>query len=142
TGPEPRRCATRSGGPAPRSSPTSARRSASANRRSKSSASTTPSRGTRAATKRCAVCTATCRRSASPTSGRRRTASGPRACPSYSPVTLGGHRYVHGLYGTRARATPPHGAVYVGAGIGASFIPLRLGERAQREVAIFELGVL
>jgi len=32
--------------------------------------------------------------------------------------------------------------VYVGAGIGASFIPLRLGERAQREVAIFELGML
>jgi predicted MPP superfamily phosphohydrolase len=56
--------------------------------------------------------------------------------------TLGGHRYVHGLYGTRARVVGPYGAVYVGAGVGASFIPLRLGERAQREVAIFELGVL
>jgi predicted MPP superfamily phosphohydrolase len=56
--------------------------------------------------------------------------------------TLGGHRYVHGLYGTRARATAPHGAVYVGAGIGAAFIPLRLGERAQREVTIFELGMV
>jgi predicted MPP superfamily phosphohydrolase len=50
---------------------------------------------------------------------------------------LGGHRYLHGLYGSRALG---RGAVYVGAGIGASFIPLRLGERAQREVAIFELG--
>jgi hypothetical protein len=50
---------------------------------------------------------------------------------------LGGHRYVHGLYGSRAIGG---GAVYVGAGIGASFIPLRLGERAQREVTLFELG--
>jgi predicted MPP superfamily phosphohydrolase len=59
--------------------------------------------------------------------------------------TLGGHRYIHGLYGTRARPAPgaaPSGAVYVGAGIGASFIPLRLGERAQREVVMFELGTL
>ena len=30
--------------------------------------------------------------------------------------------------------------MYVGAGIGASVMPLRLGERGQREVAIFELG--
>jgi uncharacterized protein len=30
--------------------------------------------------------------------------------------------------------------VYVGAGIGASVMPLRLGERGQREIAIFELG--
>jgi hypothetical protein len=30
--------------------------------------------------------------------------------------------------------------VYVGAGIGASVMPLRLGERGQREVAMFELG--
>lgn len=52
---------------------------------------------------------------------------------------ISGHRYVHGLYGTRA----PHahrGAVYVGAGIGASVVPVRLGERAQREIAIFEIG--
>jgi predicted MPP superfamily phosphohydrolase len=50
-----------------------------------------------------------------------------------------GHRYIHGIYGTRA-APPPRGAVYVGAGIGAAVIPLRIGERARREVAIFELG--
>jgi hypothetical protein len=29
----------------------------------------------------------------------------------------------------------------VGAGIGASVMPLRLGERGQREVAVFELGL-
>ncbi|MBI5518145.1 MAG: metallophosphoesterase [Deltaproteobacteria bacterium] len=49
---------------------------------------------------------------------------------------LAGHKYVHGLYGDRAT----HGAVYVGAGIGAAVIPLRLGERGKREVAVFELG--
>ncbi|MFT5679618.1 MAG: putative MPP superfamily phosphohydrolase [Myxococcota bacterium] len=49
---------------------------------------------------------------------------------------LAGHRYVHGLYGDRAGA----GAVYVSAGIGASVMPLRIGERAQPEVAIFALG--
>ncbi len=49
---------------------------------------------------------------------------------------LGGHRYIHGLYGDRVA----HGAVYVGAGIGASVMPLRLGERGKREVTIFELG--
>jgi len=47
-----------------------------------------------------------------------------------------GHRYVHGLYGERRG----EGAVYVGAGIGAAMFPLRLGERARREVAIFDLG--
>lgn len=52
---------------------------------------------------------------------------------------LAGHRYVHGLYGSRT-AEAPHGAVYVGAGIGAAVMPLRLGDRGQREVAIFELG--
>jgi hypothetical protein len=30
--------------------------------------------------------------------------------------------------------------VYVGAGIGASVMPIRLGDRGQREIAIFELG--
>jgi choline dehydrogenase-like flavoprotein len=30
--------------------------------------------------------------------------------------------------------------VYVGAGVGAAVVPLRLGERAKREVAFFELG--
>jgi uncharacterized protein len=57
---------------------------------------------------------------------------------------LAGHRYVHGLYGSRARFTDPAapgGAVYVGAGIGASVMPLRIGERGQREVAVFDLGV-
>ncbi|HZF50748.1 MAG TPA: metallophosphoesterase [Polyangiaceae bacterium] len=53
---------------------------------------------------------------------------------------LAGHKYVHGLYGTRKADVAPRGAVYVGAGIGASVLPLRLGERGQREVAIFELG--
>ncbi|APR80898.1 Metallophosphoesterase [Minicystis rosea] len=52
---------------------------------------------------------------------------------------LSGHRYVHGLYGTRA-ALPERGAVYVGAGIGASVVPVRLGDRGQREIAIFEMG--
>jgi hypothetical protein len=50
-----------------------------------------------------------------------------------------GHRYIHGIYGSRSEPSP-RGAVYVGAGIGAAVIPLRVGERARREVAIFELG--
>jgi len=50
-----------------------------------------------------------------------------------------GHRYIHGIYGTRTEP-PPRGAVYVGAGIGAAVLPLRIGERARREVTIFELG--
>lgn len=51
-----------------------------------------------------------------------------------------GHKYVHGLYGCRSRKLGPKGAVYVSAGIGAAVVPLRLGERARRELAIFELG--
>jgi hypothetical protein len=53
---------------------------------------------------------------------------------------LAGHRYVHGLYGSRFPGSVERGAVYVGAGIGASVMPLRLGERGQREITIFELG--
>ena len=53
---------------------------------------------------------------------------------------LAGHRYVHGLYGTRQAGKAPHGAVYVGAGIGAAVMPLRLGDRGKREITIFELG--
>ncbi|HEY2839894.1 MAG TPA: hypothetical protein VGJ26_12135, partial [Pirellulales bacterium] len=71
---------------------------------------------------------------------------------------IGGHKYVHGLYGSReSRAAAngqgsknggtnrhgkpePAGAVYVGAGIGAAVVPLRLGDRGKREVTIFELG--
>lgn len=53
---------------------------------------------------------------------------------------LAGHKYIHGLYGSRM-SKDPRGAVYVGAGVGAAVVPLRLGERAQREVAFFELGV-
>lgn len=49
---------------------------------------------------------------------------------------LAGHRYVHGMYGQRRG----EGAVYVGAGIGAAMVPFRFGERARREVTIFELG--
>jgi predicted MPP superfamily phosphohydrolase len=54
---------------------------------------------------------------------------------------LVGHKYVHGLYGRRRRdAESPPGAVYVGAGIGAAVMPIRLGERGRRELAVFELG--
>jgi uncharacterized protein len=53
---------------------------------------------------------------------------------------LAGRRYIHGMYGSR-QAARPHGAVYVGAGIGAAVVPVRIGSRAKREVAIFELGV-
>ena len=68
---------------------------------------------------------------------------------------IGGHRYVHGLYGSRGHtkggdghhghghhggSRAPEGAVYVGAGIGAAVIPLRIGERGKREVTVFELG--
>ena len=52
---------------------------------------------------------------------------------------IAGHRYIHGLYGSR-RAEVEQGAVYVGAGVGAAVMPLRLGERAKREIAVFELG--
>jgi predicted MPP superfamily phosphohydrolase len=50
-----------------------------------------------------------------------------------------GHKYVHGLYGCR-REEKHRGAVYVGAGVGAAVVPLRIGDRARREVAVFELG--
>lgn len=53
---------------------------------------------------------------------------------------LGGHRYVHGLYGKRRPDERRAGAVYVNAGIGASLVPVRLGERGRRELAVFELG--
>ncbi len=58
---------------------------------------------------------------------------------------IAGHKYVHGLYGSRRRrgsghGDEPNGAVYVGAGIGAAVVPLRLGDRGRREVTIFELG--
>ena len=52
---------------------------------------------------------------------------------------IGGHKYVHGLYGSRL-ANDNGGAVYVGAGIGAAVMPFRIGERGKREVTIFELG--
>lgn len=51
---------------------------------------------------------------------------------------VAGHKYVHGMYGERRG----EGAVYVGAGIGAAMFPLRVGERARREVAVFELGAM
>lgn len=54
---------------------------------------------------------------------------------------LGGHRYIHGLYGCRWGQRHP-GAVYVSAGIGAAVMAVRMGERARREVAVFELGAL
>ncbi|MCA9513458.1 MAG: phosphatase, partial [Myxococcales bacterium] len=54
---------------------------------------------------------------------------------------LAKHRYIHGLYGSRTGEEQP-GAVYVGAGIGAAVMPLRMGDRGSREVTMFELGVL
>lgn len=53
---------------------------------------------------------------------------------------LVGHRYVHGLYGSRNGTPHAKGAVYVGAGVGAAVMPLRIGKRARREVTVFELG--
>jgi predicted MPP superfamily phosphohydrolase len=55
---------------------------------------------------------------------------------------IAGHKYVHGLYGSRDTNGDGglQGAVYVGAGIGAAVVPFRLGERGKREVTIFELG--
>lgn len=47
-----------------------------------------------------------------------------------------GHKYVHGLYGERQK----EGAVYVSAGIGAAVVPIRMGDRGRRELAMFELG--
>lgn len=51
---------------------------------------------------------------------------------------IAGHKYVHGLYGSRV--DPARGAVYVGAGIGAAMVPLRMGDRGMHELTIFELG--
>lgn len=51
-----------------------------------------------------------------------------------------GHRYVHGLYGSRDAKGRFPGAVYVGAGIGAAVLPVRVGQRGRREVTLFELG--
>jgi uncharacterized protein len=55
---------------------------------------------------------------------------------------IAGHRYVHGLYGSRDHVADGEagGAVYVGAGIGAAVVPFRLGDRGKREVTLFELG--
>jgi len=53
---------------------------------------------------------------------------------------IGGHKYLHGLYGSRD-ANDNGGAVYVGAGIGAAVMPVRIGERGKREITMFELGV-
>lgn len=50
-----------------------------------------------------------------------------------------GHKYIHGFYGHLDRSKP-QGAVYVSAGIGAAVMPIRMGEKGKREVAIFELG--
>ncbi len=49
-----------------------------------------------------------------------------------------GHRYVHGLYGDRHGRSG--GALYVGAGVGAAVMPVRIGDRGRREIAVFELG--
>jgi predicted MPP superfamily phosphohydrolase len=52
---------------------------------------------------------------------------------------VAGHKYVHGLYGSRA-GNLGQGSVYVGAGVGAAVMPLRVGDRGKREVTVFELG--
>lgn len=49
------------------------------------------------------------------------------------------HKYIHGFYGSRIEGRPK-GAVYVSAGIGAAVMPLRMGEKGKREVAIFDVG--
>lgn len=55
---------------------------------------------------------------------------------------LAGHKYVHGLYGSRQPTNGgPEGSLYVGAGIGAAVMPFRFGDRGRREVALFELGL-
>jgi predicted MPP superfamily phosphohydrolase len=51
-----------------------------------------------------------------------------------------GHKYIHGFYGSQIENPPLGGAVYVSAGIGAAVMPLRLGEKGKREVAIFNVG--
>ena len=60
---------------------------------------------------------------------------------------VAGHKYVHGLYGSRDHApddrsagADANGAVYVCAGIGAAVVPFRIGDRGKREVTMFELG--
>ena len=53
---------------------------------------------------------------------------------------IAGHKYIHGLYGDRS-PSDEKGTVYVGAGIGAAVMPLRLGDRGRRELALFELGL-
>ena len=53
---------------------------------------------------------------------------------------LAGHKYVHGLYGDRTVPSENQGSLYVGAGVGAAVVPLRMGARGMREVAFFELG--
>jgi predicted MPP superfamily phosphohydrolase len=50
-----------------------------------------------------------------------------------------GHKYIHGFYGNKDMGKP-FGAVYISAGIGSAVMPLRMGEKGKREVAIFELG--
>lgn len=51
-----------------------------------------------------------------------------------------GHKYIHGFYGHLHKAPPAGGAVYVSAGVGAAVMPIRMGEKGKREVAIFDLG--
>jgi predicted MPP superfamily phosphohydrolase len=72
------------------------------------------------------------------------THAGQLSVARLNELTLGKlmkHRFIHGLYGSRAPGEDtPKGAVYVGAGIGAAVMPIRIGDRANREVTIFDLG--
>lgn len=49
---------------------------------------------------------------------------------------IGGHKYIHGLY---PNPLNPQQQLYVGAGVGSAVIPIRIGEKAKREVTIFHL---
>ncbi len=51
---------------------------------------------------------------------------------------IAGHKYIHGLY-SKQNDAPEKGSVYVGAGIGAGIIPIRIGKKGKREVTIFNL---
>ena len=157
-GPPRARCAA-----GPRCCPTSTPRSPCATSRCRCWAWTTPTPATPAGRRPCAACAGT----SPPWASRHIAEEADGLWPHDIPLVLAGHthggqvtlarlheialgriaghKYVHGLYGSRspkpgAATAGPQGAVYVGAGIGAAVMPLRLGERGKRELTIFELG--
>jgi len=48
------------------------------------------------------------------------------------------HEFIHGLYPNPFEHDRPQ-FVYVGAGVGSSVIPIRIGQKAKREVTLFEI---